>query len=152
MPHNSFTSANAGRTVLHNLDEPFVHRLLTAEDFMKIDWDFLLTTAAWLAARTETKIDDMLVALLQAAKDDPLIGSWFAKATAAGTTTEVGTDGTLSLMLVDTAEPPAEITQALFDRGIFKGAKDAAEVASKLKELLPYALELMKFVKLFTGA
>ena len=115
---------------------------------MSIDWDFLLVTAAWLAARTETKIDDMLVALLVAAKDDPFIGGWFTKQIKSGTTTELTPDGTLAFV---STEPPAAITQALFDRGIFKGAKNLGEVSAKVKELLPYAIELFKIVKLLTG-
>ena len=46
-------------------------------------------------------------------------------------------------------EPPVHITQALFDKGIFKGAKDAAEVGSKLKDLLPLLIKLAEFARLF---
>lgn len=99
-----------------------------------------------LAGFTETKIDDLLVDLLEAISNDPSLSGWFASRVAAGTTTEIAPDGTLSFV---SDEPPAEITQALFDRGIFKGAKDAAEVAGKLKDLLPLLIKLAEFAKLF---
>jgi hypothetical protein len=99
-----------------------------------------------LAGFTETKIDDLLVDLLEAVTTDPTLSDWFAGRVAAGATTELAPDGTLSFV---SDEPPAEISQALFDRGIFKGAKDAAEVAGKLKDLLPLLLKLAEFAKLF---
>lgn len=99
-----------------------------------------------LAGFTETKIDDLLIDLLEAVTTDPTLSDWFSGRIAAGTTTEIAPDGTLSFV---SDEPPAEISQALFDRGIFKGAKDAAEVGSKLKDLLPLLLELARFAKLF---
>jgi len=99
-----------------------------------------------LAGFTETKIDDLLVDLLEAVLSDPAISGWFAGRVAAGTTAEIAPDGTLSF--VDD-EPPAHVSQALFDKGIFKGAKDAAEVGSKLKDLLPLLIKLAEFAKLF---
>lgn len=99
-----------------------------------------------LAGFTETKIDDLLVDLLEAVLSDPAISGWFAGKVAAGTTAEIAPDGTLSFV---SDEPPAHISQALFDKGIFKGAKDAAEVGSKLKDLLPLLIKLAEFAKLF---
>jgi hypothetical protein len=99
-----------------------------------------------LAGLTSTKIDDLLVDLLEAITNDRALSGWFAGRVAAGTTTEIAPGGTLSFV---SDEPPAEISQALFDRGIFKGAKDAAEVGSKLKDLLPLLLKLAEFAKLF---
>lgn len=115
---------------------------------MSIDWDFLLTTAAWLAARTETKIDDMLVELVRAAKDDPFIGKWLTKQIEVGNTTEISEGGTLSFVHTD---QPAAITQALFDGKVFKNAKSIGDVAATLKELAPYLVQLATLVKLFTG-
>lgn len=99
-----------------------------------------------LAGLTSTKIDDLLVDLLEAVTNDPTLSDWFAGRIAAGTTTEIAPDGTLSFV---SDEPPAHVSQALFDKGLFKGAKDAAEVGSKLKDLLPLLIKLAEFAKLF---
>lgn len=102
-----------------------------------------------LAGFTETKIDDLLVDLLEAIVSDPALSGWFA-GVANDHAIETKPDGTLAIVLNNASdEPPAEISQALFDRGIFKGAKDAAEVGSKLKDLLPLLLKLAEFAKLF---
>lgn len=113
---------------------------------MKIDWDFLLTTAAWLAAQTQTKVDDAAVDLFRAIQADPMLQAWFGKQADAGNAVEIAPDGTLSFT---SDEPPVEVVQALFDGGVFKGAKDLAEVGSKLKDLLPLLLKLAEFAKLF---
>ena len=121
---------------------------------MAINWDFLLDQsleyAAFFAAKTATKIDDKAVELLKAIKDDENIKGWFLRKIddkEAGVLKLVsGGDG---LTLAD--EPDAEIVQALFDGKIFKGAKDLAEVAATVKEVMPYVLELIKFVRLLTG-
>ena len=99
-----------------------------------------------LAGLTSTKIDDLLVDLLEAVLSDPAISGWFAGRVAAGTTAEIAPDGTLTFV---SDEPPVHITQALFDKGIFKGAKDLSEVGSKLKDLLPLLIKLAEFAKLF---
>lgn len=99
-----------------------------------------------LAGLTSTKIDDLLVDLLEAVLSDPAISGWFAGKVAAGTTEHIEPDGTLTFV---SDEPPVHITQALFDKGIFKDAKDLSEVGSKLKDLLPLLIKLAEFAKLF---
>lgn len=98
-----------------------------------------------LAGLTSTKIDDLLVDLLEAIAADPLLSDWLSRVSG-NYATEISTDGTLSFV---SDEPPVHITQALFDKGIFKGAKDAAEVGSKLKDLLPLLIKLAEFARLF---
>ena len=121
---------------------------------MAIDWDFLfaesLEYAAFFAAKTTTKIDDKAVELLQAIKDDETVKGWFATKLAeeeAGVLKVVAAPE--GAIIGD--EPPAEVVEALFDGRIFKGAKDVAEVAATLKEVLPYVLEIVKLVRMLTG-
>lgn len=109
-----------------------------------LNWDFLLDFAAGLAAKTETKIDDFCVDLLRFAKDSAIVRDWLAGQVSYA---ESQPAGTLSF----TADPPAEVVEALRQGGIFKTAKDAGEIVSVLKDLLPYVVQIVSFVRMITG-
>jgi hypothetical protein len=108
------------------------------------DWDFVTVAVAWLAARTETKLDDAAVDFLKVAKDDPFIKRWLAGQVAYADSVP---PGTLSLV----AEPPEEVVEALRQGGVFKTARDAGEIVTTLKELLPYVVSLLQFFRTITG-
>ena len=109
-----------------------------------LNWDFLLDFADGLAAKTETKIDDVAVALLRFARSNDIIRNWLAGLVSYAETQPAGT-------LSFTADPPAEVIEALRAGGIFKTAKDAGEIIAVLKELAPYAIQLLQFVRMITG-
>jgi dTDP-4-dehydrorhamnose reductase len=109
-----------------------------------LNWDALIAAAAWLAARTDTKVDDALVELIKAIREDATVQAWFG---AQVEYAETQPPGTLSF----TAEPPAEVVEALRQRGIFKTARDAGEIVSTIKDLLPYLVEAVRLIRLFTG-
>ena len=111
---------------------------------MSIDWDFVITTLAWLAARTETKIDDRAVELAQAIRNDPWLQEWLNRTTAPEA---VSPDGTLSLVTAN----DLEAAERLFDGKAFKNLKSIGEVMDALREVLPYVLEAIKFVRMVTG-
>lgn len=104
------------------------------------DWDFIIVAVAWLAARTETKLDDAAVDFLKAVKDDPFIASWFKGQVDYADSKPAGT---LSLV----AEPPAEIVEAIREKGIFKTARDAGEIVKTLKDLLPLLIPFIQFAR-----
>lgn len=109
-----------------------------------LNWDFLLDFADGLAAKTETVIDDFVVDLLRFAKDNAIVRDWLAGQVSYA---ESQPAGTLSF----TADPPTEVVEAIRAGGIFKTAKDAGEIVGVLKDLLPYVVQIVSFVRLITG-
>lgn len=90
----------------------------------------LLSFFAQLAALTQTKVDDALVALAQAIVDDPALGKWFDGVA------QSNTDGVMGLL--DEASQPAEVREALGKRGF-----DFAKVI----ELLPLLIQFWGMFK-----
>lgn len=119
---------------------------LSTESFSlpNLNWDFLLDFADGLAAKTETKIDDLAVALLRFARSNDIIRNWLAGLVSYAETQPAGT-------LSFTADPPEAVVEAIRAGGIFKTAKDAGEIVSVLKDLLPYVVQIVAFVRMITG-
>lgn len=109
-----------------------------------LNWDFLIDFADGLAAKTETKIDDLAVDILRFARGNETIRNWLAGLVSYA---ETQPSGTLSF----TADPPEAVVEALRAGGIFKTARDAGEIVTTLKDLLPYVVQIVAFVRMITG-